>query len=307
MPIVPERPEHASGDRGVVGRESQRSVMVAWLVDRLDRYQQRHAWLGFAVAVQRKYADDRGGYLAAIVTYYAFFSLFPLMLVATTVLGFVLRGHARLQREIGDSVLAQLPIVGHDLRVHALTGSGVALAIGITTSLWAGTSVFVAASDVAADLWGVPRVRRSGFFRARARALLLLVVLGGGAVGATGLSALADPRSVGLSLVCDFALFWVGSRLLTAGDVAWRKLAGGAAAAAIAWELLQSGGAVYVRYVLTIASNTYGTFAVVIGLLSFIYLSVLVAVVVTEANVVASQGLWPRSLRDHASDDVRTP
>jgi membrane protein len=280
--------------------------MVASLVDRLDRYQQSHAWLGFAIAVRRKYADDHGGYLAAIVTYYAFFSLFPLMLVATTVLGFVLRGHAGLQREIGDSVLAQLPIVGHDLRVHALTGNGFALAIGIATSLWAGMSVFVAASDVAADLWGVPRVRRSGFLRTRARALLLLLVIGGGAVVATALSVLADPRSIGLSLVCDFVLFWVGSRLLTAGGVAWRELAGGAMAAAIAWELLQSGGGVYVRYVLTIASNAYGTFAVVIGLLSFIYLSVLVAIVVTEANVVASQRLWPRSLRDHAGGDVGT-
>jgi membrane protein len=278
-------------------------VSIARLVDRFDRYQQRHAWLGFLIAVQRKYADDNAGYLAAIVTYYAFFSLFPLLLVAATVLGFVLHGHARLQHEIGDSVLAQLPIVGHDLRVHALTGSGVALAVGITTSLWAGTSVFVAASDVAADLWGVPRVRRPGFLRTRARALLLLLVLGGGAVVATALSALDDPRSIGISLVCDFALFWVGSRLLTAGDIAWRKLAAAAAAASIAWELLQSGGVIYVRYVLTMASNTYGTFAVVIGLLSFIYLSVSVAVVLTEVNVVASQHLWPRSLRDVSSDD----
>jgi membrane protein len=306
MPIVPEPPEHASGDRGVVGRESQRSVMVAWLVDRLDRYQQRHAWLGFAVAVQRKYADDRGGYLAAIVTYYAFFSLFPLMLVAATVLGYVLRGHARLQREIGDSVLAQLPIVGNDLRIHALTGNGLALAAGITTSLWAGTSVFAAASDVAAHIWGVSRERPFGFLRTRARAVLLVLVLGSGAVAATALSVVGDAWAITLSLIGDFVLFWVGSRLLTAGDVGWRNLAGGAAAASVAWELLQSGGAAYVRYVLTIASDSYGTFAVVIGLLSFIYLSVLVGVVVTEANAVAARKLWPRSLRS-PSDGVLAP
>jgi uncharacterized BrkB/YihY/UPF0761 family membrane protein len=272
-------------------------MTAAGLVDRFDRYQQRHPWLGFAVAVQRKYSDDRGAYLAATVTYYAFFSLFPLLLVATTVLGFVLRGHARLRREIGDSVLAQLPIVGHDLRVHALTGNGVALAIGITTSLWAGTSVFVVASDVAADLWGIARVRRSGFLRTRGRALLLLVVLGGGAIAATTLSALGNGRGIPLSLAGDFAVFWIGARLLTARDIAWSKLAWGAAAASVAWELLQAGGAIYVRYVLTIASNAYGTFAIVIGLLSFIYLSVTIGVVVTEANVVASKNLWPRSLK----------
>jgi membrane protein len=281
-------------------------MTAAELVDRFDRFQQRHAALAFAVAVQRKYAEDRGGYLAAIVTYYAFFSLFPLLLVVTTVLGYVLRGHAGLQREIGDSVLAQLPIVGHDLRLHALTGSGVALAAGITTSLWAGTSVFTAASDVAAHIWGVPRERPFGFLRARARAVLLVLLLGSGAAAATALSVVGDAWAITLSLIGDFVLFWVGSRLLTAGDVGWRKLACGAAAASAAWEVLQSGGTAYVRYVLTIASNTYGTFAVVIGLLSFIYLAVLVGVVVTEANVVAAQRLWPRSLRRPA-DELLAP
>jgi uncharacterized membrane protein HdeD (DUF308 family) len=124
---------------------------------------------------------------------------------------------------------------------------------------------------------------------------VLLLVLGGGAIGTTALSQLGGGSIAG-SLLGDFALFWVGSRLLTAEDVPWLQLAGGAAAAAVAWQILQLGGGVYVRHVLRIASNTYGTFAVVIGLLSFIYLATLVAVVVAEANVVAARRLWPRSL-----------
>jgi membrane protein len=301
IPIVTRRRRRAAGggserDRNLIARRTPLAVTATELVDRFDRFQQRHAPLAFLVAVQRKYAEDRGGYLAAIVTYYAFFSLFPLLLVATTVLGYVLRGHAHLQREIGDSVLAQLPIVGHDLRVHALSGSGIALAAGITTSLWAATAVFSAAGDVAAFMWGVSRERRFGFLRSRVRALILVLVLGSGAVAVTALSLAGDRWTITLSLIGDFVLFWVGSRLLTAGDVGWRQLAGGAAAGSVAWELLQSGGAAYVRRVLTIASNTYGTFAVVIGLLSFMYLSVLVGVVVTEANVVAVRKLWPRSL-----------
>jgi uncharacterized BrkB/YihY/UPF0761 family membrane protein len=141
----------------------------------------------------------------------------------------------------------------------------------------------------------------SQLLRARGRGLLLLLVLGGGAIGTTALSLLGGGPIVG-SLVGDFALFWVGSRLLTSGDVPWRQLAGGAAAAAVAWAGLQAGGAVYVRHVLRIASNTYGTFAVVIGLLSFIYLAALVAVVVAEANVVASKRLWPRSITADEAD-----
>jgi hypothetical protein len=108
-----------------------------------DRRQRSRSVLGFPLAVWLKYSEDQGRYLGAIVTYYAFFSLFPLLLVAATVLGFVLRGDPSLQRSVGRSVLGTFPIVGHDLRVHALTGNGVALGVGLTLALWAGNRVFI--------------------------------------------------------------------------------------------------------------------------------------------------------------------
>jgi membrane protein len=61
-----------------------------------DRYQQRHRWLGFPLAVLQKYSDDQGSYLTATITYYGVFALFPLLLVLSTVLGFFLSGHAHL-------------------------------------------------------------------------------------------------------------------------------------------------------------------------------------------------------------------
>src|SRR5579859_2745088 len=90
-----------------------------------DRFQQRHGWLGFPFAVLQKYADDQGGYLAATITYYGFFAIFPLLLVLTTVLGFVLRGHRHLQQSIVNSALGQFPIIGRSLHSHALGGSGI--------------------------------------------------------------------------------------------------------------------------------------------------------------------------------------
>src|SRR5690349_1681663 len=105
---------------------------------RFDRFQQRHAWLAFPLAVRQKYSDDAGGHLAATITYSAFFSIFPLLLVATTVLGYVLHGHPRLEQSIIDSALGQLPVIGRQLKTHSLHGSGLALAIGIAASLWAG-------------------------------------------------------------------------------------------------------------------------------------------------------------------------
>src|SRR3954447_5769202 len=114
------------------------------LYTRFDRYQRRHAWLGFPLAVRQKYSEDQGAHLAATITYYAFFSIFPLLLVATTVLGYVLRGHPQLEQSIVGSALGQFPVIGRQLKTHSLHGSGLALAVGIAVSLWSGTSVFVA-------------------------------------------------------------------------------------------------------------------------------------------------------------------
>ncbi len=77
-----------------------------------DRFQQRHRSLGFPLAVLQKYSDDQAGYLAATITYYGFFALFPLLLVLTTLLGFLLHGHHHLEQSIVSSALAQFPVIG---------------------------------------------------------------------------------------------------------------------------------------------------------------------------------------------------
>src|SRR5581483_3186568 len=273
--------------------------------DAFDRFQQRHAWVGFPFAVLQKYSEDQGGYLAATITYYGFFSIFPLLLVGATILGFGLRGHPHLQQSIVNSTLAQLPIIGHDLQLHRLRGSVLALAVGIVLSLWSGMGVFLAAQNAMNQLWGVPFRRRPDFLRQRARALLLLCVLGGGALGATVLSGLGTfGASYGLawkfgavaaSTVLDVALFSVGFRLLTVNDVPWRGLLGGAVAAGIGWQVLQALGTYYVAHELRPASEVYGAFGGAIGLLSFVYLSTHVTLLATEGNVVAAHHLWPRS------------
>ncbi len=270
-----------------------------------DRFQRRHAWLGFPLAVRQKYSDDQGGYLAAVITYYGFFSIFPLLLVAVTILGFALRGHPGAESSIVHSALGQFPVIGHDLRVHQLGGSGVALAIGLALALWSGMGVFLAAQNAMEQLWGIPYRRRPDFVHARGRALLLLLTLGGGALGTTILSGLGTfgasygvawkIASIAISTLLDIGLFWVAFRLLTTKDVSWSCLRGGAIAAGIAWQILQAVGTYYVGHQLRHASSVYGTFASVIGLLSFIYLSAHVTLLAAEGNVVATRHLWPRS------------
>lgn len=270
-----------------------------------DRFQRRHRWLGFPLAVLQKYSDDQGSYLTATITYYGFFSLFPLLLVFTTVLGFVLQGHSHLEGRIVNSALGQFPVIGPQLARGSLHGSVLALGIGLAAALWAGMGIFLAAQNAMNQLWGVPFKRRPDAIRARGRALLLLLLLGSGALGTTILGGLGTVGShlgvfwkigsVALSAALNIGLFWVAFRVLTVRDVTWRQLRGGAIGAGVAYALLQTLGGYYVGHSLKHATNVYGTFGLVIGLLSWIYLSAQITLLAAEANVVASKHLWPRS------------
>jgi membrane protein len=270
-----------------------------------DRFQQRHRWLGFPLAVLQKYVDDQGGYLAATITYYGFFAIFPLLLVLTTVLGFVLQGHPDLERRIVDSALGQFPVIGPQLSRGSLHGSALALGLGLGLALWAGIGVVLAAQNAMNHLWGVPFKRRPDPLHSRGRALVLLSLLGGGLLATTILASLATVGarfgivwkigSIALSTALNVALFWVGFRVLTAREVSWRQLRGGAIGAGVLYELLQLLGGYYVGHTLKHASNVYGTFGLVIGLLSWVYLTSHITLLAAEANVVASRNLWPRS------------
>jgi YihY family inner membrane protein len=281
-----------------------------------DRFQRRHAWLGFPLAVRQKYADDGGGYLAATIAYYGFFSLFPLLLVFVTLLGYALAGHPHLQHSIERSTLGQLPIVG-DQRVTAISGNPIALAVGIAGALWSGMRVVLASENGINQLWGVPLRRRADFLRAHVRALLLLLVIGGGALASSLLGGLAafgahfglvwKLGSILLSTALNAVLFWVGFRVLVGPHVPWRYLRVGAIVAGVGYELLQILGGWYVGHVLANASRVYGTFALVIGLLSWIYLAAHVTLLAAEANVVSTRRLWPRSvslLREQPATDA---
>src|SRR5581483_3965375 len=189
---------------------------------------------------------------------------FPLLLVLTTVLGFVLQSHPHLEQRIVDSALGQFPVIGPQLRHGSLHGSTLALILGLAAALWAGMGVFLASQNAMNHLWGVPFKRRPDPLHARGRALLLLALLGGGALAAT---------------------------ILAAREVSWRQLRGGAIAAGVLYELLQTLGGYYVGHTLKQADNVYGTFGLVIGLLSWIYLAAHITLLAAEANVVATRRL----------------
>jgi membrane protein len=286
------------------------------VVSRFDAYQRRHRWLGVPIAVVYKFVDDQGGYLAALITYYGFLSLFPLLLIFSTVLGFLLPGNPALQQQLIDSALGQFPIIGDQLGSTAqpLRGSGWGLTIGILVALYGGLGVAVAIQNAFNQVWGVPVHRRPDPVRARLRSLLLLGLLGLGVLLTTALSALVAVGerfgpglrigAVVLAVITNAALFVLAFRTLTTRTVAIREVLPGSVLAAVAWQVLQSLGAIYVDYQLRGTSQVYGLFGIVLGLLAWIYVEAVVIVLAAELNAVLARRLWPRALLTMFAEDV---
>src|SRR5919107_3664071 len=127
---------------------------------RIDAYQRAHAWLGVPVAVVKKFGDDGANREAALIAWWGFFALFPLLLLFTAVLGFVLAGDPGAQQSIRDSALSNFPVVGPSLAKGSLDGNGVGLAIGIVGALLSGIAVTLAAQDAFNRVYAVPRRER---------------------------------------------------------------------------------------------------------------------------------------------------
>jgi membrane protein len=271
---------------------------------RFDRYQQRHRHLAASVAVAKKFGEDDGGSMVSLIAYRAFFSLFPLLLLMTTILGYLLADNPSLRESVVESTLSQFPVIGNQLKGGSLTGSGVALAVGVVGSLVAGLGVVLETEQSFDKVWGVPDDDRRGFVGSRLRAIGLLLALGGLAVISTVVSGLVSGGSdlfgpvwgVLIATALNLVVFAAVFRLLTTDQVEFRALVPGIAIATVGWELLQMAGGWYVSHEVRNATPVYGTFALVIGLLAWIHLGAFFTVLGAEANVVRARRLWPRSL-----------
>jgi membrane protein len=274
---------------------------------RFDEFQQKQPVLAMPLGIVKKFGEDEGGSMVSLIAYRAFFSLFPLLLLMITILGYVLAGNDGLREEVVNGTLSQFPIIGNQLKGGELNGSGVALAIGIVGSVLAGIGVILETESTFNRCWGVPKAAEKGFVGSRLRAVLLLVVLGGLAVVSTVIGGLAaggadflgaGGKVAGILVATVLNLFVFGAvfRLLTTDTVATRALIPGVVVATIGWEILQLIGGWYISHEVKNASAVYGTFALVIGLLAWIHLGAMFVVLGAETNVVRTRKLWPRSM-----------
>ena len=284
------------------------------VAQQLDALQQRHPALSFPIAVLYKFIDDQGVYLAALITYYGFVALFPLLYLLSTVLGFVLAGDPELQQQITESALSHFPVIGDDLNEPARIGGGpLGLVIGVLGSLYGGLGVALAFQNAMNTAWSVPRHLRPNPIVARGQGLLLLGTVGLGILATASISGVGVLASIGglprflillATLVSNSILFVIAFKLTTARKLTVAEVAPGAISAAALWQLLQSFGAIYVAKVVQSASAVNGVFAIVLGLLAFLFLAAAVVVWSVEINVVRVDRLYPRALLAPFTDNV---
>ena len=276
-------------------------------VRRVDRFQQRHTVIAFPWAVMQKFGNDQAGGKAALMAYYGLFALFPLLLLLATVLGFVLAGNAALREQMINSALGSIPVIGEQLRshVHPLEGSNTALIIGIIGTVYGSIGVGFAAQNAMNTVWNIPFVRWPNIWNRYLRTFGVIGILGLAVLSSTALttfgtaianSVAATVFSIAGSFAVNLGLFLLAFMVLTAEPLRPRDVAVGVACAAVFWQALQLIGTWYVTRGLAQASPTYGIFAIVITLLSWLYLGSHATLLAAEINVVLRYRLWPRSV-----------
>ena len=279
------------------------------LIAAVDALQQRHAWLAVPVAVWKKFGDDQAGNLASLIAYSALVGIFPLLLVLFTVLDWVAKYNHELTQAV-KSAVKDYPVVGTYVagNIGHLPGRGIALAVGLVGTFIGALGVANSLQNALNSVWEIPFNRRPGFPWSWLRSAALIVVVGTGFIVTTVLSGLATGAghvltvagqsipAIAVSLLLNFGFFWLGFRIGTASEITWRQLWLGAAISAVFWQVLQAIGTTFVSRQLAHASPLYGTFALVLGLIAWLYLQAQLTLYAVEINVVRSFRLWPRSL-----------
>ena len=287
------------------------------VIDAADRGQRRTPVLAFPIAVFYKYIDDQGNYLSAIIAYYAFIAIFPLLLLGSSILGIILQGRPVLQERVLDSALAQFPIIGDELgRPNGLEGSTTGVVVSSLVALYGALGLGQAIQNALNQTWAIPRDSRPNPILLRLRSLLLLVTAGvallGLSIGSAVLSQTDAIESVAryrwpIAVASVAAITLVLALLLRLGAARtdqWRSVLPGAFVTALMWQSLQAIGTRYVTGVIAESEGMDETFAVVLGLIGLLWVAAVMGVLGMEVNVVYARRLWPRALLTIVTDNV---
>jgi YihY family inner membrane protein len=277
------------------------------VIRKVDGWQQRFTPTAFAFGVTKKFGDDNGGVLVANLTYTAFVTLFPLLLVFTTILGLVASFDPGFRQAAENAVASQVPIIGQTLTGQVSTlkrSSVIGLIVGLVVTIWGSTGLAQAGLYTMEHVWNLPGPDRPGFLPRLARSMLFLVLLAIDVIATTALAALSTYGERPLALLAfaeavaasvNAGMFVVGFRILTPKAVATKDLVRGGVIAGMLWTVLQVLGTWLVHHFLH-SDSAYGEFATVLGLVAWLYLAARITVYCAEINVVLARRLWPRAI-----------
>jgi uncharacterized BrkB/YihY/UPF0761 family membrane protein len=279
---------------------------VRKLVGAIDGWQRRHPKAGVPYAVQKKFGDDNANLVVVALAWYGFTAIIPLLLVVVTVFGFI--GAASLGTGITNA-LHNFPVIGQNFPTNpkdsSLHGSSFGLVIGLLGLLYGAQGVTQTAQLAMATVWNIPQDQRTGFLPRLGRSLAALITIGGAFVVNSVVSTYATtgthnyairiPVIAGL-LVLNFGLYFAAYYLLTAKVIGPRGLIPGAIAGAVAFTALLTVGTGLLTHQVKNASDTYGTFGAVIGIVVVLLLLAKLSMYAAELNPVLARRLYPRAL-----------
>lgn len=276
-------------------------------LNKLDTFQRTRRFVRFGFAVIKKHGEDEAGYQAALMTYYGFLSLFPLLLVLTTLVKVMLGSNTALRDKIINGVTNYFPFISSELQdsVHGLGGNGLALVAGLLGTIYGARGVADVLRHTINHVWEVPRVERPGFPASLFKSLQIIIVAGFGLVlvpvisgylSAVGHGPLVWLLSGVLTLSLLFGIFLFLIQTSLPKRQPFNAIWPSSFAAAVGLGILQSFGGFLLTKQLKHLDSLYGTFALVLGLLFWMYLQAQVIIYALEAGSVRALGLYPRSL-----------
>jgi YihY family inner membrane protein len=261
---------------------------------RLRPYRDRSRTVDIALETWEGYSRHRTGRNASLLAYLGILTIFPLLLGATTILGFVLENRPNLQDDIVDSAISKIPVIGDQIKTNSgkISGSWLALIIGLGGALWGSLRAFLALQTALDDIWEVTS-GRGNYLTQRVRALIGVGVVGAAQLGSVVLAALVGqaglPRTgqflltfggLGLNIVVIGMMY----RFLTVKEVTWSIVWPGTVFAGVLYTVLQFAGTNIMTNNLKNAEDVYGTFAGILALASWISLHALISLVGAELN-----------------------
>jgi YihY family inner membrane protein len=274
--------------------------MVWTTSDKVVSLRSRHAAIDVGVETLDGWRRHISGRNASVLAFFGFLSIFPLLLVATTVLGFVLEDNPDLQQRIIDGALDDIPVLGQTLSENpaSLNGNIWALLIGLALALWSATKAFVALQGAQDDVWEVHVDDRNALPKVRGKALLGLLIIGGAQIGSiviTTLVTAADLPNAGrilltaATILINIAVIFAMFKYLVSASLTWRMVWPGAIIGGLAFTLLQQFGTMIVKRITDNASVTYGQFALVLGLVTWLSLLAIATLMSCEFNAALAR------------------